>query len=91
MITRAAYLTARLAEDPLRGTPHLQRVGDVGYVRQGRPYVILRCHCTADGCPGWAPVHDDPGAIAYFNKLFGQKTPPLPHPPAAALAIEAAA
>lgn len=42
-----------------------------GYSVSGRPYVAVRCHCPAAGCPGFVMVHDDPHARAYFEKLFG--------------------
>lgn len=42
-----------------------------GYIREGRIYVALRCHCIAADCPGWAMVHDTPDDRAHFERLFG--------------------
>jgi hypothetical protein len=46
-----------------------------GYSLAGRAYVAVDCHCGHQGCPGWAMVHDDPDARAYFQRLFGAARP----------------
>lgn len=67
-LSAEAFVTAEIAR---AGAGSIITRTAVGFIRFAVPYVPMRCCCGHDGCPGWVMVRDEPGARAYFEKLFG--------------------
>lgn len=72
LMPRALFI-ARYAERPMSGIRAVETPRGVDL--NGRPYIALRCHCIDPTCDGWIMVHDEPAAIAHFERLFGADAP----------------